>query len=52
MHDGRIKTLYEAVEFMSQYQLGRFMEEKEIRAIEAFLRTLTGKLPKSARSMP
>jgi len=52
MHDGRIKTLYEAVEFMSQYQLGRFMKEEEIRAIESFLKTLTGKPPMRTKGNP
>jgi len=42
MHDGRIRTLREAVKFMSQYQLGRYITEEEISAIEAFLRSLTG----------
>jgi cytochrome c peroxidase len=52
MHDGRIKTLHDAVEFMTQYQLGRYMKEEEIRAIEAFLKTLTGEIPKSAWRKP
>jgi hypothetical protein len=34
---------------MSQYQLGRYMEASEIDAIEAFLKTLTGEIPYSAR---
>jgi len=52
MHDGRIKSLHEAVEFMTQYQLGRYMKEEEIRAIEAFLKSLTGKIPESAKNRP
>jgi len=49
MHDGRFKTLHDAIVFMSQYQLGRYMEEDEIDAIEAFLKTLTGEIPESVR---
>jgi len=45
MHDGRFKTLDEAVKFMTQYQLGRFITEEEIAAIVAFLRSLTGEIP-------
>jgi len=52
MHDGRFKTLHEAVSFMTQYQLGRYMEPDEIDAIVAFLKTLTGKIPKSAVMKP
>ena len=48
MHDGRFKTLDEAVKFMTQYQLGRFITEEEIAAIVAFLRSLTGEIPSEA----
>ncbi len=49
MHDGRCKTLREAIVLMSQYQLGRHMTPEEIDAIEAFLKTLTGEMPPSAK---
>jgi len=52
MHDGRIKTLHDAVEFMTQYQLGRYMKKEEIHAIEAFLESLTGEIPESVRKKP
>ncbi|MEA2029590.1 MAG: cytochrome c peroxidase [Campylobacterota bacterium] len=45
MHDGRAKTLHEAVKIMSQYQLGRSISKHDIDAIVAFLKSLTGKLP-------
>lgn len=45
MHDGRAKTLQEAVVIMSQYQLGRYIEKEEIDAIVTFLKTLTGEIP-------
>ena len=52
MHDGRFKTLEDAVVFMTQYQLGRYMEPDEIDAIVAFLKTLTGKTPKTVVHKP
>ena len=42
MHDGRAATLKEAVELMTEYQLGRYMKEGEIEAIVVFLESLTG----------
>ena len=45
MHDGRIDTLRDAIKLMSRYQLGRFITEEEIEAIESFLQTLTGEPP-------
>jgi cytochrome c peroxidase len=52
MHDGRFETLREAVAFMTQYQLGRFMQDDEIDAIVAFLKTLSGQIPQQRRSTP
>jgi cytochrome c peroxidase len=45
MHDGRFDTLHDAVEFMTEHQLGRFMKSEEIDAIVAFLKSLTGEIP-------
>jgi len=49
MHDGRVKTLKEAVEIMSEYQLGRYMEDGDIDNIVEFLKTLNGEIPKIAK---
>lgn len=49
MHDGRIKTLKEAVILMTQYQLGREIKEQEIDDIVSFLESLTGVIPKIAK---
>ena len=49
MHDGRAKTLKEAVEIMTEHQLGRYMEPEEIDAIVAFLKSLTGNIPSIAK---
>ncbi len=50
MHDGRMSTLYDAVEFMTEHQLGRYMEPGETDAIVAFLQSLTGEIPVIVRS--
>ncbi len=49
MHDGRADTLKKAVEIMSEHQLGRYMTEDEIDKIVAFLKSLTGEIPRSVR---
>jgi len=45
-HDGRTSDLREAVRLMADYQLGRKFSDEEIAKIIAFLKTLSGKLPK------
>ncbi len=52
MHDGRFTKLRDAVSFMTQYQLGRYMEPEEIDAIVAFLETLNGTLPQTQKANP
>ena len=47
-HDGSQKTLKDAIKAMGFYNLGIELDKEEIDAIEAFLRTLTGKLPEIA----
>ena len=49
MHDGRAHTLKEAVEIMSEHQLGRYMTEDEIEKIVAFLKSLTGEIPQEIK---
>lgn len=41
-HDGKVITLEQAVKLMGKYQLGEDIPAPEVRAIAAFLRTLTG----------
>lgn len=41
-HDGSVQTLDEAVSIMARYQLGRRLDQKEVAAIVAFLKTLPG----------
>jgi len=49
-HNGSVKDLNEAVRIMAKVQLGRDLSEEQIQDLVAFLRRLTGKLPK--QSMP
>ena len=51
-HDGSISTLGEAVATMSEYQLSRRLTHEEQRAILAFLRALTGELPRPLIERP
>lgn len=44
-HDGYAKTLDEAVDIMGRYQLGQKLSRRDINAIVAFLKTLTGETP-------
>lgn len=50
MHDGRVDTLEKAVDIMTKYQLGRYMEAGDREAIVAFLKSLTGEIPAIVRS--
>ncbi len=43
-HNGEIKTLKNAIQLMASHQLGTTFSEKETLKIEAFLKTLNGKL--------
>ena len=45
MHDGRSKTLEEAINLMSKYQLGRPLDKNDMDDIVSFLKSLTGELP-------
>jgi cytochrome c peroxidase len=44
-HDGKTETLEEAVSRMGEYQLGRRLEESQVRSIISWLRALTGEIP-------
>ena len=47
-HDASKKTLKEAIQAIGRYNLGVELNAEEVGAIEAFLKTLTGKLPEIA----
>lgn len=44
-HDGSAATLPQAVTIMARYQLGRDLTDSDTTAIEAFLESLTGRVP-------
>ncbi len=46
-HNGSVKNLTDAVKFMSNFQLGKPINEEEISQIVSFLKSLNGKMPKS-----
>lgn len=46
-HDGRAETLEEAVRVMARFQIGAELEGREVTLLIAFLRTLTGEIPKA-----
>ena len=41
-HDGSMKTMKEAVDYMAKYQMDLNLSEDELNKIVAFLETLTG----------
>lgn len=43
-HDGSRKTLEDAVSAMAKYQLGRSIDQVDVKSIVAFLKTLTGEM--------
>lgn len=47
-HDGSAASLEDAVRTMAQYQLGRPLEDQQVLRIVAFLKSLTGRLPRTA----
>lgn len=44
-HDGAVETLAEAVQVMARTQLGEQLEDEEVKAIVAFLKSLDGQTP-------
>jgi len=51
-HDGSVKTLEEAVKMMAVYQSAKELKDEEVKSIVAFLKTLTGELPKAYIAKP
>jgi len=44
-HDGKVATLDEAVKLMAWHQLGKKLEDGDIKKISAFLKSTTGEIP-------
>ncbi|MCP4503255.1 MAG: cytochrome-c peroxidase [Deltaproteobacteria bacterium] len=61
-HDGKVASLEEAVKLMGEYQLGKKLDDKQVKSIVTFLGSLTGTpaaefmkepaLPKSTKTTP
>jgi len=45
-HDGSVETLEQAIDIMAKTQTGRDLDPKDIESIAAFLKSLTGEIPK------
>ncbi|ODA32845.1 hypothetical protein A6X21_19730 [Planctopirus hydrillae] len=48
-HDGSVKSLPETIRIMGQLQLGVSLKPEELQDLEAFLKTLSGKVPENYR---
>lgn len=51
-HDGKVKTLNEVVKLMAWHQLGKKLDDDEIKSIIAWLKTLTGEIPQEYIKKP
>lgn len=51
-HDGSVATLDEAIKLMAKHQLGKELSDADVKSIAAFLRSMTGDLPKEAIAKP
>jgi len=49
MHNGKVPNLEEAVRVMAKAQLNKELKEEEVQALVAFLKGLTGRLPKQEK---
>ncbi|NPB06158.1 MAG: cytochrome-c peroxidase [Aquificae bacterium] len=51
-HDGSVWSLEDAVQIMAKTQLGKELTEQQVKDIVAFLKALTGEIPKHALEVP
>ncbi|MEM7412555.1 MAG: cytochrome-c peroxidase [Myxococcota bacterium] len=51
-HDGSVATLDEAIRIMAAIQLGKELDDAQVRSIREFLKTLTGKPDATLIAMP
>ena len=51
-HDGSVDNLERAKWIMGKVQLGKDLSKKEVGDINAFLKSLTGKIPEDALKVP
>ena len=52
LHDGSIETLPEVIRIMVRHQLGRELDDEQVRFIEAFLGSLTGRIDAAYTAPP
>ena len=51
-HDGSVWSLEDAVRIMAKTQLGKELTDQQVKDIVAFLKSLTGQIPKHALEVP
>ena len=51
-HDGSVASLQEAISIMVKAELNKTLTSDEVKSIELFLKTLTGKVPEDAMKNP
>ncbi len=51
-HDGSVATLDDAVRVMARLQLGRQLDDRDVKDLVAFLQTLTGDIPPQFANVP
>lgn len=51
-HDGSVATLPQAIRVMGKIQLGKMLNDQEVRNLTAFLNSLTGEQPTNFVSEP
>lgn len=51
-HDGSVWSLKKAIAIMGELQLDKKFTDEELTNIEAFLKSMTGELPASAKTLP
>ena len=51
-HDGSLETLPEVIRIMARHQLGRELDDEQVRVIEAFLASLTGRIDAAYTAPP
>jgi cytochrome c peroxidase len=44
-HNGKVRTLDEAIAKMADYQVGKTLTEAQVRSIATWIRSLTGEIP-------
>lgn len=52
MHDGSIDSLEEITKMMAKYQLGKDISDADVKVLVAFMKSMTGELPKDAIKKP